>query len=133
TPALYAHPHATVTRCTSPATHPVARDKPTHSTTATSAHRRSSSAVTAPVTVGLSARPVTASRPASSQSLLQPTESCPVSTARLTSTIVPPEEPIPTAHAVASTVTRRAGAGWQARTSATAVPRQVLIAPPAVG
>src|SRR5699024_4754939 len=28
TPALYAHPRATVTRCTSPATHPVASDNP---------------------------------------------------------------------------------------------------------
>src|SRR5699024_2581196 len=133
TPALYAHPHATVTRCTSPATHPVASDNPTHSTPATRADHRNSPAVTRPATVGLSARPVTASRPASSQSLLQPTESCPVSTASVTSTIVRPEEPIPTAHAAASTVTRRAGAGWQARTSATAVPRQVRIAPPAVG
>lgn len=73
--ALYDHALATATRCTSPATIPVASDSTTHRAAATSAAACTCRVETSPATTGLSARCTATSRRASSQSLDQPTES----------------------------------------------------------
>ena len=81
------------------------------SDTASTVATRSTATVTSPLTTGLSSRPTARSRGASSRSLSQPIDSCPVSTAAPTSTTPPFACPAVTASAVIVAVTAAVGSG----------------------
>src|SRR3954447_5049500 len=103
---------------TTPAAQPQARESGTSAATADPQANRTARALTAPVASGLSERATTRSRSRSTRSLHHPTESCPASTARPTSTVRPRERSAPTASSSASTTTADPGPGWAARSSA---------------
>ncbi len=120
--ALYAHPKATPTRCTIPATQPERNDSGTAAAAASRAAVRTARTETSPAATGLSVRPARASRPASSQSLLHPIESCPARIASATASTPPKERPVLTASAVNTAVTVTVGSGWQLRNRAVTSP-----------
>src|SRR5699024_7581925 len=75
TPALWLHPDATSTTCTTPAARPRAKERTTVAAAATRAAVRTTATSIPPVATGLSVRPTAASRPASIQSLDHPMDS----------------------------------------------------------
>lgn len=109
----YAQAAATPVRWTAPARSPQANDSGTQSASAAYAATHTSATRTVPSTTGLPRRPAARSRCASNASLHQPTDNCPVSTARAVSTQRAALWPAVTASAVVSAVTATTGPGWQ--------------------
>src|SRR5829696_1650490 len=103
--------------CATPAGNPERNDAGTHNAAATAAATPTDRLETTPAVIGLSGRCVTRSRSASTASLSQPTESCPVRIASPTATTPGASRPDATASATAASVTAIVGSGWHALTS----------------
>jgi hypothetical protein len=114
---LYAQPAATPTSSAAPASTPTSADSTIVLTSASTAAMATTRTGTRPAAAGFAVRPVARSLAASTQSLDQPIDNCPVRTAAPISSTPPTPCPTPAARTTATVVTASDGRGWQAPAS----------------